>query len=125
MILYDYKTGSPPTKAQQKSFDKQLLLEAVIAEKGGFADIPASTVIGATYIGLGSKPGETDAPLAETAPTQIWQEFEALIAAYLSPDQGFLSRRAMFKSDVVGNYDQLARYGEWDIADDPVPEVLK
>ncbi|MDQ2094327.1 double-strand break repair protein AddB [Rhodalgimonas zhirmunskyi] len=125
LILYDYKTGSPPTKAQQKNFDKQLLLEAVIAEKGGFTDIPASTVIAASYIGLGAKPGEAAAPLEETTPAQIWQEFVALITAYLSPDQGFLSRRAMFKSEETGNYDQLARYGEWDIADDPVPEVLK
>ena len=37
--LIDYKTGTPPTEAQQESFEKQLLLAAAMAERGGFAEL--------------------------------------------------------------------------------------
>ena len=33
--IVDYKTGTPPTESQQSKFDKQLLIEAAMAEQGG------------------------------------------------------------------------------------------
>ncbi|MCF3592426.1 double-strand break repair protein AddB [Rhodobacteraceae bacterium LMO-12] len=125
LLLYDYKTGSPPTPKEQTHFDKQLLLETVIAEKGGFREITAAPVAGAYYIGLGAGAGQVAAPIESETPEKVWAEFETLIARYLSHDQGYLSRRAMFRSDELGDYDQLARFGEWDITDDPEVEVLK
>ena len=35
LMIYDYKTGAPPTKQQIDHFDKQLLLVAAMAERGG------------------------------------------------------------------------------------------
>ena len=37
--ILDYKTGTPPTKKQQEQFDKQLLLAAAMAERGGFRQL--------------------------------------------------------------------------------------
>ncbi len=37
--ILDYKTGDPPSAKQQKAFDKQLLLEAAMAERGAFAEL--------------------------------------------------------------------------------------
>ena len=125
LLLYDYKTGRPPTANEQAHFDKQLLLETVIAETGGFSDVGAAPVEGAYYIGLGAGAGQFAAPLDAHPPVQVWSEFQNLIASYLSEDQGYLSRRAMFRSDEPGDYDQLARFGEWDITDAPVAEVLR
>lgn len=125
LLLYDYKTGMPPKPKEQTFFDKQLLLETVIAENGGFDEIAAAPVGGAYYIGLGAGAGQVAAPIETESPEKVWAEFETLIARYLSEDQGFLSRRAMFRSDEPGDYDQLARFGEWDITDDPKVEVLK
>ncbi|MDU8927950.1 double-strand break repair protein AddB [Alisedimentitalea sp. MJ-SS2] len=122
--IYDYKTGTPPSKDKQKHFDKQLLLETVIAENGGFKSIDASVIEAAAYIGIGASPGEVSAPITEEPPEKIWTEFRALIASYLSDEQGFQSRRAMFESRDVGDYDQLARFGEWDITDEAISEVL-
>ncbi len=34
--IYDYKTGLPPSPSEQRYFDKQLLLEAAMAENGDF-----------------------------------------------------------------------------------------
>ncbi|MDA7427647.1 double-strand break repair protein AddB [Primorskyibacter aestuariivivens] len=125
LILYDYKTGAPPTKAEQEHFDKQLLLEAAIAEQGGFDKIDAAPVADAIYIGLGSKPGNHPAPLDKITADQVWTRFEKLIAAYMRPEQGFTARRSMHKGQDHSDYDQLARFGEWDSTAAPVGRVVE
>ncbi len=124
LILYDYKTGAPPSKDEQTYFDKQLLLEAAMAEQGGFTDIAPSDVADAIYIGLGTAPKDQPAPLLETPPTKVWEEFTALIEHYVADGKGFTSRRAMRTERDESDYDQLARFGEWDATDDPTPEAL-
>lgn len=122
--IYDYKTGAPPSKKQQESFDKQLLLEAAIAEQGGFKDIDAAPVAQSVFIGLGSLAKEFPAPLDENPPATVWQDLHTLIAAYQSPTQGFTSRRMLFKDSDTGDYDQLARFGEWDRTSEPLSKVI-
>ncbi|SMP06357.1 double-strand break repair protein AddB [Shimia sagamensis] len=124
LILYDYKTGSPPSKDEQTYFDKQLLLEAAMAEQGGFKDIDPSDVADAIYIGLGTSPKDQPAPLLETPPTTVWEEFTTLIQHYVADGKGFTSRRAMRAERDEGDFDQLARFGEWDATDEPAPETL-
>ncbi len=123
--IYDYKTGRLPTKDEQRFFDKQLLLEAALAARGAFQDIAPAEVAQAAYIGVGSATKEQPAPLDEEPVEKVWQEFEALIRAYFSPTQGYTSRRAMLKDADTGDYDQLARFGEWDGTDAPHPEDLR
>lgn len=120
--IYDYKTGAPPSQKSQKAFEKQLLLEAALAERAGFGDLSPSPVARAVFIGLSGDPKEVPAPLEDAPPDQIWAELERLIARFMEPDQGYLSRRAMKTKDMPGDYDQLARYGEWDITDEAQPE---
>ena len=62
VVIYDYKTGAPPSAQQQSKFDKQLLIEAAMLEQGAFAQIGASPVDDAVFIGLGSNPVEIRAP---------------------------------------------------------------
>ena len=114
LAIYDYKTGIPPSGKVQESFDKQLLLEAAIAEQGGFKDIDAAPVTKSVFIGLSSFAKEVPAPLGDNPPDAVWKELHTLIAAYQSPTQGFSSRRMLFKDSDKGDYDQLARFGEWD-----------
>jgi double-strand break repair protein AddB len=120
--LFDYKTSNPPTNAQQKAFDKQLLLEAAMLEKGGFENMGALSVAKATYIGLSATPKEQDAPLSEEPVAVVWARFEQLISAYLEPDTGFTARRAMFQDRDVSDYDPLSRFGEWDLTVEPEKE---
>jgi RecB family exonuclease len=122
--IYDYKTGSLPSKDEQRYFDKQLLLEAALAERGAFEGLDPAPVAKAAYIGVGSTRKEQLAPLDEEPPEKVWQAFSALIRAYSSPTQGYTSRRAVFKEGDKGDYDQLARFGEWDATQDPTPEDL-
>lgn len=124
LVIYDYKTGTPPSKDEQLYFDKQLLLEAAMAEKGGFEKIDPADVAAAIYIGLGNAPKDVEAPLVEIPPTKVWEEFEQLITRYLDAEQGFTSRRALRKDTDHSDYDQLARFGEWDVTDEPQSEDL-
>jgi len=117
--IYDYKTGAPPKAKQQAHFDKQLLLEAAIATRAGFGPLPPSPVASAAYLGLGNGAPVVAAPLDTEPPEKVWDEFRRLIAAYLSPGQGYTSRRAVEKTLFPGDYDQLARAGEWDATDEP------
>lgn len=122
--LFDYKTSDPPKPAQQKAFDKQLLLEAAMLEKGGFENMGPVSVAKATYIGLAATPKEQDAPLNEEPVAIVWARFEQLISAYLEPDTGFTARRAMFKDSDKSDYDPLSRFGEWDLTSEPKKEPV-
>lgn len=117
--IYDYKTGAPPKPKQQTHFDKQLLLEAAIATRAGFGDLPPSPVASATYLGLGTGAPVVPAPLDDEPPEKVWGEFQKLIASYMSPEQGYTSRRAVEQTRFPGDYDHLARVGEWDPTDEP------
>ena len=120
MHIYDYKTGLAPSKPEQEFFDKQLLLETAIAEEAGFEGIPPHTVKRAIYIELGRGGREVFAPIDEHPPAKVWDELSQLIRAYQNPNLGYTSRRAMQHKDDAGDFDQLARFGEWDIADSPI-----
>jgi len=124
LYIYDYKTGKPPSKPQQRHFDKQLLLEAAMAEFGGFDGINPAPVTRAAYIGLGADQGEYPAPLDEEPINTVWKNFDKLVRAYFSPKQGYTARRAMFRDTDYSDYDQLARFGEWDVTTPPSPEDL-
>jgi double-strand break repair protein AddB len=123
--LFDYKTGDPPSEKQQRAFDKQLLIEAAMAEQGAFEDYGAARVERAVFIGLKSPIKEVPAPLADEPPAKVWAELKKLIEAYFDPEQGYSSRRMVHRDDFAGDYDHLARYGEWDRSDTPKPEDLK
>lgn len=125
VIIYDYKTGSPPTKDKQKHFDKQLLIEAAMVEEAAFEKLGPRSVRAAQFIGLGSTPKAEDAPIADEPGTKILAELVGLLSAYLEGDKGYASRRAMENDSDSRDYDQLARYGEWDVTADAVPEVLE
>jgi len=124
LAIYDYKTGNLPSKPQEKAFDKQLLLMAAMAEHGGFENIAAAAVTKAAYIGVGLNPHTRPAPLDEISPARTRTELESLISAMQSAGFGFTARRAMQASRFAGDYDQLARFGEWNTTDDPKSETL-
>ncbi len=123
-IIYDYKTTVPTPKVVSL-FDKQLLLEAMILAKGGASDLAPRHVIGASYIGVGAHPGESEVSLEDNPPEDVLSDLMKLIRAYQSPEQGYLSRRATSVTTHYGEYDHLARFGEWDESQPATVEVVK
>lgn len=126
LIIYDYKTGDPPTHKQINTYDRQLLLEAMMAEKGAFQDIPPSTVSRVVHLKVGGEYKERDTPtevhdVGDFRVAAVREKFEALIAAYLDPEQGFQSRRQLQFEKDERDYDHLARLGEWSESDPSDP----
>ncbi|WP_170529493.1 double-strand break repair protein AddB [Ruegeria arenilitoris] len=124
LTIIDYKTGTPPSESQQAKFDKQLLIEAAMAEQGGIDGFDPMAVASAVFIGMGGTYKEVPAPLDKEPPDRVLAELKELISTYLEPDQGFSSRRMMHKDSDVGDYDHLARFGEWDRTAETRPEDL-
>ena len=122
LLILDYKTGDPPTAKQQMQFDKQLLLEAAMAERGGFAELGPVEVAGTLYIGLGNPPKAQPLTIEPGMLDQVWAELARLISHYQDPAQGYASRRAMHRVAFAGDYDHLARFGEWDMSTIPTQE---
>lgn len=123
--IYDYKSGSPPTEKQQRSFDKQLPLLAALAERGAFEGLDAVEVARIAHIALGAKPEVAERALAPGEADAAWMGLARLIGAYESRGRGYLSRRALERErgrEAVRDYDHLARFGEWDTSEDPAPE---
>lgn len=117
LAIFDYKTGSPPTKKQQDYFNQQLSLAAAMARAGGFAPLGLADVAAARYVGLGSSPKAEDVDVSPQALDRTWAGLHRLIATYSRATTGYTARRAMFKSAFDSDYDPLSRFGEWDMAD--------
>ncbi|WP_333816159.1 double-strand break repair protein AddB [Tabrizicola sp.] len=124
LYLIDYKTGAPPTKAQQKHFDKQLFLTAAMAEAGGFRGLDPGEVARLSYVGLKARLDIETTDLEPGEVAEVWTEFGRLMASYARPGQGYTARRALESVRDASDYDHLSRFGEWDMTDDPVPEEL-
>ncbi|MEM7296460.1 MAG: PD-(D/E)XK nuclease family protein, partial [Pseudomonadota bacterium] len=122
-IIYDYKTGRVPTPTQQLLFDKQLIISAILAERGAFAGIGMVPVAEAKFIGLGTNTiREVPAPLDDRS---VWPRFVGLIRRYFQESQGFTARRAMLSDDDLSTFDALSRYGEWDLSQAPRKEAVR
>ncbi|MBC7479592.1 MAG: PD-(D/E)XK nuclease family protein, partial [Pseudorhodobacter sp.] len=119
--LVDYKTGTPPTKAQQEAFDKQLLLAAAMAERGGFADLGPTEVARISYLGLGSGDKAVETEIDHQMLAEQWARFVQLVQAYADPATGYTARRAVFETRFSLPYDHLSRFGEWQMSDRAKP----
>jgi ATP-dependent helicase/nuclease subunit B len=115
--IIDWKSGAPPSDKQVKSgLSPQLLLEAAMLARGGFANIPVMPVYELIYWRFG---GARPAPRVvgidrpDTAAEEALAALETLLARYDKADQAFLSKpRAQFARP-YSDYDLLARRKEW------------
>lgn len=125
LVIYDYKTGTVPSDKQVKTYDRQLLIEAVMAEAGGFEGLEPAPVERVAYLHLGRSVKDRDIALENGFETvTVSGELAQLLASFDQPTVGYISRRAMEKMRYEGDYDHLARFGEWDASARTEPEPL-
>ncbi len=117
LIIYDYKSGSLPSKGQIEHFDKQLPLEGAMAERGGFAELEPRSVSGLEYIGLGSGGKTLSVTLSDDLINETWEGLRRLIRAFEWQNTGYTARARMEKRQDKSDYDHLSRLGEWDDSD--------
>lgn len=113
VAIYDYKTGNLPTEKMEIAYNKQLLLLAMMGRGGAFAERPLD-VATLAYVGLGTKPEVRVQDFDEGLLDETFKGLRELIAHYRQPLVGFPSRRSPKKTTYAGDYDHLARLGEWD-----------
>lgn len=114
VAIFDYKTGAPPTADVQKTYNKQLPLEALIVAGGGFGDLGAREVSLLRFIGFGSGGTEVDAEVSAQILAEHHAGLVSLIQSYATRTKGYTARRAVTGRNWAGDYDHLARHGEWD-----------
>ena len=122
IAIYDYKSGGTKSEKEVHHFEPQLLLEAIIAAAGGFETLGPAETAHVGYISLGrgaaaNKMRLDEGPDYDFRLTTVRDRLTELVKTYAKDDQGYLSRRAMQKVLYSGDFDHLARYGEWDDTD--------
>lgn len=122
--IYDYKSGHMPTNGEIEAFDKQLPLTAAMVMRGAFPSIAAREVAGISYINLGKDGRTGPRDFTPDLATTTWERLIELLARYQSGGAGFLSLAAPQLSKYAGDYDHLARRGEWSLADPAVPQPV-
>ncbi len=117
--IYDYKSGTGPTKSEAEAFHLQLPLEAAIAAAGGFEGLEPGTVRHIELLKFG-KAGDTLALDADPSALALtWQRFVALIRHYQHEANGFPARLRPQKLTWGSDTDHLSRKGEWADGDEP------
>ena len=124
--IYDYKTGTPPSKKQvEVGLSPQLPLEAAIAAAGGFVaengtPLAARPVSVLSYLHLsGGDPGAAEKKVSQDGSADAAAVLEGLVALlqrYESEGTPFLSRPRVQFQALWGDYDHLARVREWTAA---------
>jgi ATP-dependent helicase/nuclease subunit B len=122
--LIDYKTGAPPPEAAQKTHRKQLLFAALLAQKGGFAQLGPVDVAKISYVSLGGDVKIIETNLTPERLAEEWADLTGLIAAYGRYNTGYTARRADFESRHPRDFDHLSRFGEWQTSDPATPILL-
>jgi ATP-dependent helicase/nuclease subunit B len=120
VTIVDFKTGDAPSGPMiDKGLSLQLTLQSVIAEMGGFADVPAQWPANAAYVSL--KPA-ADGRLKVTekgGDNLVALSLDHLdgmkrrLAAFRAGRRGFTSQALPHKRLDAGEYDELARVKEW------------
>jgi double-strand break repair protein AddB len=124
LIIYDYKTGSVPSKRDITNFDRQLLIEAVMAEAGGFKDLDPLPVSDAVHVSIGRSPKQQSIEQKLFDLVTISKELASLVTAYDDPLCGYIACRFIVSARFSGDYDHLARLGEWDATQATTSEPL-
>lgn len=123
-VIYDYKSGKPPTDAQIAHFDKQLVLEAAMASRGGFGALGQVDVAAIRYIQLGGDGRTHQRSFDAQLEKENWDGFVRMIRLYVSGEVGFTAMRAPELMQYDSDYGHLSRLGEWSLADETHPEKV-
>lgn len=123
-MVYDYKAGSPESAKKIKAFNVQLPLEGAIVEAQGFEGLKALHVGALELIYLGNKTGVIRFEGDDSVMVDVWGRVVGFLNEYQGLEKGYAARLRPEITQYEGNYDHLARRGEWPDDEAPVAEVF-
>jgi ATP-dependent helicase/nuclease subunit B len=119
LAIIDYKTGRPPDPRNvRRGLAPQLPLEALIADQGGFTDVPAGETAELAFLRLGggNPPGAFLPALGKEPPNEAiadaWIGLIKLIDLFDDPATPY-SAWTRLEFAYPGDYDHLSRLDEW------------
>lgn len=123
LSVIDYKTGEVPSaKSVAAGRRTQLLVEALIASRGGFAGIDAGVIAAMQYWKLSGKRGNVatvnDVLPSDWHPDHTAAQIEALIADFDKVDTGYPSQPHPKYAPTYSDFVHLARVREWSMEGD-------
>ena len=118
--VYDYKSAAPTKKMVNTGFSQQLHIQAAILEAGGFDRIPAATALRGAYIGLGGSESSQKEVVVDDLSAELPERMEKLaeLLERFVTDAPFVSHSRPQLTTYTGDYDHLARVGEWSLEDE-------
>lgn len=124
LTIIDYKTGqSPSTKSVMAFYSPQLLIEALIAERGGFENLSVKEVDSLLYLKLNDKNGGLKSePLKKFDMKEVLEQsysnLTALIRLYDDEKTCYYARPNPAFAPKYSDYEHLARVKEWEASND-------
>ena len=112
-VIYDYKSAVP-TGEQRKFYDVQLALEGAMLLHGAFSDA-GTRLAGLDLLSI-AEPSKASPVEVDTIPETLLRLKEVL-SHYQAAENGYpamLFERSGQRGKIPGDYDHLARRGEWD-----------
>jgi ATP-dependent helicase/nuclease subunit B len=117
LAIYDYKSGKAPA-GRDAGFYLQLPLEAAIAAAGGFEGLAAGPVAHLEVLGINARDARAF-PCDASEIAAVWERFCTFVAAWQDEATPYVARLRPGQIKYPGDYDHLARLGEWSDGDDP------
>ncbi len=114
--ILDYKTGGLPSATAMFEDERQLPLEAIMAEAGAFGGLRAD-VGRLTYVHIAADGQERQVALEDGQLADVWDDLIRLTEDYRDPGTGYVARAKWKDTRYEGSYDHLARFGEWQLHD--------
>ncbi len=116
--IIDYKTGqSRSEKEMITGKAPQLPIEALIAENGGFSDVPAKHVQSLRYWTFKKETCMNSEKTKESIDV-IEQKLRELIIAYDDENRPYLTKPVPSSKPIYSDYEHLSRFLEWSVKDD-------
>ena len=116
--VIDYKTGHPPTERQvEKGFSHQLHLQAAMLMAGAFSEVGKLSPRAGAYVGLTGSGDGGRVVRMDITPEQAEEHLArvaALLAAFERAETPYISWARPERTTDTGDYDHLARRGEWE-----------
>ena len=95
-----------------------------MAIKGGFEPLGRVRTMHLEIIGLSKPDAVLELDSDPDTIEQMWTEFLKIITYFEAPENGYAARLRPMYENAWGDYDHLARRGEWEDNDDPQPRAV-